>query len=100
HADIVVVDITTSNANVYYELGIRHALAKGVTVLIRRKGTTIPFNIQGLQVVEYDQAKFSSIEQAKARIHQIINNGLLRRYKQRPLHGGLRPNNEPPGEPP
>jgi hypothetical protein len=44
-ADVVVVDITTSNANVYYELGVRHVMAKGVTVLIRRKGTTIPFNI-------------------------------------------------------
>src|SRR4051795_12032243 len=49
-ADVVVVDITTSNANVYYELGVRHSLARRVTVLIRRKGTVIPFNIQGLQV--------------------------------------------------
>ncbi|MDQ3814608.1 MAG: hypothetical protein M3347_11745, partial [Armatimonadota bacterium] len=80
NADIVVVDITTSNANVFYELGIRHTLAKGVTLLIRRKGTTIPFNIQGLNVVEYDQSKFASIEQAKARIHQIIQNGLIQRH--------------------
>jgi hypothetical protein len=98
-ADIVVVDITTSNANVYYELGIRHALAKGVTVLIRRKGTAIPFNIQGLQVVEYDQAKFSSIEQAKARIHQIIKNGLVRKYNDSPVHGVLDLNIEPEGKP-
>jgi hypothetical protein len=99
HADIVVVDITTSNANVYYELGIRHTLARGVTVLIRRKGTTIPFNIQGLQVVEYDQAKFSSIEQAKARIHQIIKNGLVRKYNDSPVHGVLDLNIEPEGKP-
>ena len=65
-SDIVVVDITTSNANVYYELGIRHALAKNVTVLIRRKATTpYPFNIQGLQVVEYDPSQFRSIEMAQ-----------------------------------
>jgi hypothetical protein len=99
HADIVVVDITTSNANVYYELGIRHALAKGVTVLIRRKGTMIPFNIQGLQVVEYDQAKFSSIEQAKARVHQIIKNGLVRKYNDSPVHTVLDLNIEPEGKP-
>jgi hypothetical protein len=98
-ADIVVVDITTANANVYYELGIRHALAKGVTVLIRRKGTTIPFNIQGLQVVEYDQAKFSSIEQAKARIHQIIKNGLVRKYNDSPVQAVLDLNIEPEGKP-
>lgn len=97
HADIVVCDITTSNANVYYELGIRHALAKGVTLLIRRRGTTIPFNIQGLQVVEYDQAKFGSIEQAKIRIHQIIKNGLVRKRNDSPVHAVLDLNIEPDG---
>lgn len=98
-SDVVVVDITTSNANVYYELGVRHALAKGVTVLIRRKGTTIPFNIQGLQVVEYDQARFASIEQAKNRIHQIIQNGLSGRRNDSPVHAVLDLNVEPEGKP-
>ncbi len=98
-ADVVVVDITTSNANVYYELGVRHALAKSVTVLIRRKGTTIPFNIQGLQVVEYDQAKFGSIERAKSRILQIIKNGLDQRHNDSPVHAVLDLNIEPEGKP-
>lgn len=98
-ADVVVVDITTSNPNVYYELGVRHALAKGVTVLIRRKGTTVPFNIQGLQVVEYDQAKFGSVEQAKARIRQIIENGLAARKNDSPVHDVLELNIEPEGKP-
>ncbi|MBL8349447.1 MAG: hypothetical protein JNL87_03970 [Burkholderiaceae bacterium] len=98
-ADVVVVDITTSNANVYYELGIRHALAKGLTILIRRKGTVIPFNIQGLQVVEYDQSRFASIEQAKLRIHQIIHNGLVQRRNDSPVHAVLDLNIEPEGKP-
>jgi hypothetical protein len=34
-ADIVVCDITVRNANVFYELGIRHALRKKNTVLIK-----------------------------------------------------------------
>ncbi|HYT88023.1 MAG TPA: hypothetical protein VEL76_04830, partial [Gemmataceae bacterium] len=98
-ADVVVVDITTANANVYYELGVRHALAPGVTILIRRKGTTIPFNIQGLQVVEYDQARFGSVERAKARVHQIIRNGLNRRIQDSPVHAVLDLNIEPEGKP-
>ena len=99
YSDIVVVDITTSNANVYYELGIRHALARGVTVLLRRKGTVIPFNIQGLQVVEYDQSKFGSIEQAKSRIHQIIRNGLTQRLNDSPVQAVLDLNIDPEGKP-
>ncbi len=43
-ADLVVCDITIHNANVFYELGIRHALRKKHTILIkgeptRRRGT-------------------------------------------------------------
>jgi tetratricopeptide (TPR) repeat protein len=34
-ADLVVADITVHNANVFYELGIRHALRKRRTVLIK-----------------------------------------------------------------
>jgi hypothetical protein len=98
-SDVVVVDITTSNPNVFYELGVRHALAKGVTVLIRRTGTAIPFNIQGLQVIEYDQAKFGSIERAKTRIHEMIKNGLDMRISDSPVHAILDLNIEPEGKP-
>jgi hypothetical protein len=97
--EVVVVDVTTSNANVYYELGIRHALAKGVTVLIRRKGTVVPFNIQGLQVIEYDPNRFASIEQAKGRIREIIRNGLTQRRNDSPVHSVLELNIEPEGSP-
>ncbi len=46
-ADIVVCDITIHNANVFYELGIRHALRKKVTVMIRGKESSdhAPFDI-------------------------------------------------------
>lgn len=34
-ADIVIADVTVHNANVFYELGIRHALRESLTQLIR-----------------------------------------------------------------
>ena len=46
---VAIVDTSTLNANVFYELGVRQALRKGVTVLIQRKGTPSPFNIAGLE---------------------------------------------------
>lgn len=54
--DVVVVDITLNNANVFYELGIRHAARRSGTVVIRRAGQSIPFNINGLRVFDYDDA--------------------------------------------
>ena len=47
-ADVAIVDLTAANPNVFYELGVRHALRDRVTVLIRRRGTKSPFNIAGL----------------------------------------------------
>jgi hypothetical protein len=45
-ADVVVCDMTIHNANVFYELGIRHAVRKGCSVLIRGNPTAdeVPFD--------------------------------------------------------
>ncbi|HST22622.1 MAG TPA: tetratricopeptide repeat-containing protein [Blastocatellia bacterium] len=41
-ADIVIVDISIGNANVFYELGIRHALRNKRTFMIRCEGVELP----------------------------------------------------------
>ena len=55
-ADIVVCDVTVHNANVFYELGIRHALRKKRTVLIKGKPTAdaTPFDVLTDRYVAYD----------------------------------------------
>ncbi len=53
-ADIVIADITIHNANVFYELGIRHALRDKKTILIRIPGfDETPFDILGYRYVSY-----------------------------------------------
>lgn len=51
-SDLVIADITTDNANVFYELGIRHALRRGRTILISGGGR-IPGNISYAQALWY-----------------------------------------------
>jgi hypothetical protein len=55
-ADLVVCDITVHNANVFYELGIRHALRKRRTVLIKGDpvSDTTPFDVLTDRYVPYD----------------------------------------------
>jgi hypothetical protein len=53
-SDMVLCDISARNANVLYELGIRHAFNKPV-VLIKDKKTEKIFDIQGLRYAEYDE---------------------------------------------
>lgn len=45
-ADLVVADLSIHNANVFYELGIRHALRDRSTFMIRCEGDSYPFDLQ------------------------------------------------------
>lgn len=84
--DVAVVDISLLNPNVFYELGVRHSLRKCVTILIRRKGTNLPFNIANLSVIEYDEADLASVAQAKKRIVEAIGKGLRSRGNDSLVH--------------
>jgi tetratricopeptide (TPR) repeat protein len=48
-----VADITGANPNVFYELGIRHALRPRSTVILFRAGTVLPFDIALLRGISY-----------------------------------------------
>jgi O-acetyl-ADP-ribose deacetylase (regulator of RNase III) len=72
---VAIVDTSTLNANVFYELGVRHALKKGVTVLIQREGTTWPFNIAGLKSIPYTTNP-RGVEGAIDAIIKFISNSL------------------------
>ena len=72
---VAIVDTSTINPNVFYELGVRHAVRKSVTILLHRKGTTWPFNIQGMSAIEYGM-RGSDLENAKVKLRQWIVDGL------------------------
>ena len=74
-AEAAVVDITTLNPNVFYELGARHALTRSVTVLIRREGGAAPFNIQDLRIIEYS-GEHGRMSEAREKIRHFLENGL------------------------
>ena len=54
-ADMVICDITVHNANVFYELGVRHALRKKHTVLIKGvpSADTTPFDLSTDRYLKY-----------------------------------------------
>lgn len=51
-ADIVVVDISTLNPNVMFELGLRLSLPKA-TIIIKDDETTLPFDIKDFYILSY-----------------------------------------------
>lgn len=53
-ADLVIADLSTSNKNAFYELGVRHALRPSTTIIIAESGVTaIPFDLNHVVVRRY-----------------------------------------------
>lgn len=53
-ADLVIADLTTSNANAIYELGVRHALKPHMTVVMAEQGFSFPFDLNHLSILKYE----------------------------------------------
>jgi hypothetical protein len=52
--DYAVADLTTANANVFYELGVRHAVKPATTLLLfAADGTRLPFDVAPLRGLAY-----------------------------------------------
>jgi O-acetyl-ADP-ribose deacetylase (regulator of RNase III) len=82
--DLVLVDITTANPNVFYELGVRHALKPSITVLTKHRGTKVPFNIQGQRVIEYP-SETGRWATSRAEVRNFIVNGLRENETDSPI---------------
>jgi hypothetical protein len=51
--DYAVADLTTANANVFYESGVRHAARPWSTVLTNAVGFLLPFDVRPLRGIRY-----------------------------------------------
>src|SRR5574338_891709 len=51
--EYAVADLTTANANVFYELGLRHAVRPWSTVLLFAEGGRLPFDVAPLRALPY-----------------------------------------------
>lgn len=54
NADIVIADLSTSNANAIYELGVRHALKPWSTIVMAEKEFAFPFDLSHLSILKYE----------------------------------------------
>ena len=52
--DYAVADLTTANANVFYELGIRHAVKPYTTFTLFSSNCTLPFDVNFLRSMRYE----------------------------------------------
>ena len=64
--DLIVADLTSSNPNVFYELGLAHALKRPV-ILITQSIDEVPFDLRPYRLLEYS-THFVRIDKAREQL--------------------------------
>jgi tetratricopeptide (TPR) repeat protein len=71
-----IADLTTANANVFYELGVRHAVRPHSTVLVFAEKMRLPFDVAPMRAVPYaldDRGAPASPDFARGVIEDRLN---------------------------
>jgi hypothetical protein len=76
-ADVVVADLSTSNKNAFYELGVRHALRPHTTIVICEDGAkSFPFDVNHVLIRQYhhmgEGIDFGEVERFRADLTKAI----------------------------
>jgi hypothetical protein len=98
-ADIAVADLSTSNENAIYELGVRHALKPYTTIVIAEKQFKFPFDLGHLLIRPYEHLgtgiDFEEAERLKRELSTAIQTILPAADTDSPVYTFL-PNLVPP----
>lgn len=72
-ANLVVVDLTDLNPNVFYELGVRHALRANGTIMIidEVRSTIIPFDLGAYRVIQF-KGDLTGIGKLKTQLESFV----------------------------
>lgn len=90
-ADLVIADISIHNANVFYELGARHAFRERRTVLIRCSGKSlppaakideVPFDVKTDRYFEYD---LDDLIASRAKLIEVLKSTIASQDRDSPI---------------
>ena len=93
-ADLVIADLSTSNSNAFYELGVRHALRPFTTIIIAEEQFKFPFDIAQITVRTYkhlgDDIGVSEARRFTAELKKAIQKILAEPADDSPVYTFLR----------
>jgi hypothetical protein len=86
--ELAICDMSAVNANVFYELGVRQAFGKPVTLIKDEKSRRI-FDVQGFSSIEYDSTlRIDKVQSAVNNISQALKETL---YKKDEIVNSIQP---------
>jgi hypothetical protein len=99
HADLVIADISTYNPNAIYELGVRHAMRRYSTIIIKEDQGKIPFDIGHNRMLNYchlgNEISESEAKKSIGELKQLINKVLGNSVTDSPLYSYIPKIQEP-----
>jgi hypothetical protein len=78
-ADVVIADVTGSNPNVFYELGLAHAYRKPVIHLTQDPPKDVPVDIRQFEFIEYSLGRH---EELLKKLDNAVHNIFVERYQE------------------
>ncbi|PZB36813.1 tetratricopeptide repeat protein [Klebsiella pneumoniae] len=89
-ADVVIADISTNNANALYELGVRHALKKGTTIIMSEKSGVLHFDLNHTATLIYehlgDDIGCSEARKKRSELQKLISTALQESKTDSPIY--------------
>jgi tetratricopeptide (TPR) repeat protein len=101
-SEYAIADLTILNANVYYELGVRHAARPSTTIMTMAGQTGLPFDVAGLRALPYSlnsDGAPANAEASKAALVEQLKSCIARTSIDSPIYqlvDGMQP---PPIDP-
>lgn len=86
--EYAVADLTTANANVFYELGVRHAVRPWCTVPVFGGNSRLPFDVAMLRAVPYSigpDGRPGRADESRAQLAKLLVEARTSRPKDSPL---------------
>lgn len=86
--EYAVADLSASNANVFYELGVRHAIKPYTTTLIFEGTNRLPFDVNLLRGMPYyfdEKGSIKDLEETKTQLKEKLLNAKKNRDKDSPV---------------
>lgn len=88
YARVALADVTGLNANVFYELGVRHHAQASGTVILRQAEVPLPFDISRIGAFPYDPQP-SALNATRALVTQALNESLTSNRLDSPVRAAL-----------
>lgn len=89
YSRFALADISGLNANVFYELGVRHRAHEAGTAVFRQAGSPVPFDINTIKAFDYDYQPAENVPKSRELITKVLTDSLLYNRLDSPVQKAL-----------